>query len=180
MLSLVRVLLLGWLLVLPTAVLAKDTPGRPMVGVGAAVVDAQFTGIENDRVNVTVFKAGVVFARSRIYADWSLHTWPEAQTVMIRANYERLFEISPRVQLFAGINTGLVDLDLDSIHVQEDYETGPGLGAQAGLLAHLGAGWYLEAGARYNYYWVDSPSAVSDKVELNSTSEAFVSLVFAY
>ena len=180
MFSFTRLFLLAALLVFATTLWAKDSSARPMVGVGMASVDADFSGLKNDQDEVFVFKAGVVFATSRIYADWSLHTWPEAETVVIRANYERLFTLLPRLQLFAGINTSLVDLDIDSMHLQEDYETGPGLGAQAGILAHLGAGWYLEAGARYNYFWVDSPSEIEGRVELNSMSEAFASLVFAY
>lgn len=172
--------LLLLILLLSVPALAQDAEVRPMLGLGVSQFDVDFTGIPERQTQVPVYKVGVHLAASRFYADWSFHRWPEAETVIIRASYDRLFDVHPRVQAFAGINGSLADLHLDSQHQQEDFDTGPSLGVQAGFLARLVDHWYFEVGGRYSHYWLETSSELVDTVELNATYEVFSSLLFVY
>ncbi|SFC37287.1 hypothetical protein SAMN05660443_2397 [Marinospirillum celere] len=173
-------ILLILMLLLPSVVLGSDQQVRPFLGVGVSQFDVDFTGIPESQTQVPVYKLGVQLPSSRFYADWSFHYWPEAETIIIRASYDRLFTLGPRLQLFAGINGSLADFHLDSSHQQEEFDTGPGLGVQAGLLVQLADYWYLEAGGRYSHYWLETSSELVDPVELNATYETFATLMFVY
>lgn len=163
-----------------TQVWAAEQLTKPMLGLSVAAAEMRFDGFSNDHLLVPVYRLGVVHQSSRVHAEWSFHEWQDAETVVIRASYDHLFDLSEQTAFFVGFHAALADFKLAVEHQQPVHETGPGLGLQAGLIRKLAAGWQLEAGGRAARYTVESDSVLKGRVAIDSLVEGYLGLLFVY
>ena len=179
-------LLVGWcILLLSTQVFARaaePTAGNPFVGLNFASAEAEFDGLPDDQSRGFGFKLGVGYPASRLYASLDFYSWEEAESLVISAHYDRLLRVHPYLTLFLGVNASLTDFEIDGRYDPKDFDTGPGVGAQAGILIPLSRSWQLEAGVRSDRFWVDAEVRAEDqpldKLGFEAMSLGYVSLVF--
>lgn len=179
----VFLLLAAAFLSLPTwAGPAQPTEGDPFWGVNLASAEAGFDVLPDSSSSGYGFKIGVVYPKSRIYGSLDFYSWDEADSLVISAHYDRLFSLHPAVTAFAGVNASLTDFELNSRYDPKDFDTGPGFGAQAGLILQLSQRWALEAGVRADRFWVDARVRAEDQsldaIGLESITLGYLSLVF--
>jgi|GEM_PF-1573979 len=161
---------------------AAPTPGNPFLGVNLASAEAGFDVLPDATSSGYGFKIGVAYPQSRFYGSLDFYSWDEADSLVISAHYDRLFNLHPVLTAFAGVNASLTDFELSGRYDPKDFDTGPGLGAQAGFLVHLSQRWALELGVRSDRFWVDAKvraeDQAMDEIAFESMTLSYISLVF--
>jgi|AntRauTorcE11897_2_1112592.scaffolds.fasta_scaffold01020_1 hypothetical protein len=170
--------LLGITLCLSTQAQADPQRPDPFVGINVSLAQIGMDTLPEDTTQGKGIQFGVIYPNQRVYAHLAFQDWDEAETRVIAAHYDYLWHLDSRITAFVGIQGALADFDLSGIHQTEVYETGPGLGAQAGALWELGRGWVLETGLRYTRFQVDINSQLVGETRLESLSEGYLSLFY--
>lgn len=164
-----------------TAMAAGLDEVKTLAGVRLSQASTSFSGMGSDSGRGVGAVLGVSYEDFRVYADLTLFSLDEADVRVILASYERLWPVHSRLTLFAGVNGGVVDFELDkAVHGAKDFQSGGSLGLQGGLIHQLSPRWQLEAGVRHNRFRAEvfSP-ALNRDVQLESQTEAFLVLNFS-
>lgn len=161
---------------------APPVDANPFVGVNMSFTQVGYDVLANDTGVGHGFQVGLLYPESRVYASLDFHEWSDSSGVVIRAHYDRLFPLHNPIRAFVGVNGSLVDFELAERYQPEKFDTGPGVGVQAGVVFPLSKRWAFESGLRFDRFWVSSnvreKALDIEGIRLRSTASGYVSLSY--
>lgn len=161
---------------------APPTNGNPFVGLNLSLAEVHYDVLDTETSVGRGFTLGLLYPDSRVYATLDFYGWRDAEATVIRANYDRVWSLHSHVSAFAGVNGSLMDLELAEQYNPKKFDTGPGLGVQAGLTFHVTNRWAIESGVRWDRFWVSSNVRVEglgvNEIAVRTTALGYVNLSY--